>query len=329
MPLNLFIDTNIYLSFFHLTSDDLEELKKLSVVLASGEIKLFLPEQVVQEFRRNRDAKVADGLKGLREQRLNLQFPQMCKDYSAYKRLRELQKEYDERHSALLKEIAVDISAQSLKADTLVQELFQQATRIPVSGLVDRARLRIEVGNPPGKDGSLGDAVNWEALLENVPAGQELHFITDDRDFASPLDQSGFNSFLLWEWKEKKASDLRPYRRLSEFFKSVFPQIELASEAEKDLLIAKLASSWSFASTHVTVGKLSGYSEFSDAQANAIVSAAVSNTQVNWILGDDDVKRLIDAVVRGREDRIESANLAALRELMALIDATQTPRVDN
>jgi hypothetical protein len=40
--INLFIDTNIYLSFFHLTSEDLEELKKLVVLIDKGEIALFV-----------------------------------------------------------------------------------------------------------------------------------------------------------------------------------------------------------------------------------------------------------------------------------------------
>lgn len=328
MPLNLFIDTNIYLSFFHLTSDDLEELKKLSVVLAKGKIKLFLPEQVMDEFRRNRDAKVADGMKRLREQRLNLQFPQICKDYPEYKKLRNLQKEYDECHSALLEQLSADVGSQRLKADTLVQELFDQATKIPTADLVERARRRMDLGNPPGKNGSLGDAVNWEALLESAPPGEELHFITDDRDFASPLGESEFNSFLLWEWREKKAADLQSYRRLSEFFKSKFPEIKLASEAEKDLLIAELTNSWTLAATHAAVGKLGGYSEFSDAQANAIVSAAVSNTQVSWILGDEDVKRLVAGVVSGREDRIDPDNLAKLLELRTQIEATEAPEDD-
>jgi hypothetical protein len=31
--INLFIDTNIFLSFFHLTNEDLEELKKLVALI--------------------------------------------------------------------------------------------------------------------------------------------------------------------------------------------------------------------------------------------------------------------------------------------------------
>ena len=54
--MNIFIDTNVYLSFYHLSSDDLEELKKLVVLAREGKVVLLLPEQVIDEFRRNRAA---------------------------------------------------------------------------------------------------------------------------------------------------------------------------------------------------------------------------------------------------------------------------------
>jgi len=54
MSLNLFIDTNILLSFYHLTSDDLEELRKLSALLKKREVRLFVPDQVVHEFASRR-----------------------------------------------------------------------------------------------------------------------------------------------------------------------------------------------------------------------------------------------------------------------------------
>ena len=61
--MNLFIDTNIFLSFYHLSSADLEELRKLVVLIDQGRLKLYLPSQVVDEFRRNRDNKIADAIK--------------------------------------------------------------------------------------------------------------------------------------------------------------------------------------------------------------------------------------------------------------------------
>jgi hypothetical protein len=39
--MNVFIDTNILLSFFYLSGDDLEELKKLIVLLQKDKVKLW------------------------------------------------------------------------------------------------------------------------------------------------------------------------------------------------------------------------------------------------------------------------------------------------
>jgi predicted nucleic acid-binding protein len=65
--ITLFIDTNVLLSFYHLTSEDIEELKKLVVLVESKEIELIVPKQVENEFWRNRGAKISDAMKKLRE----------------------------------------------------------------------------------------------------------------------------------------------------------------------------------------------------------------------------------------------------------------------
>lgn len=77
--MNLFIDTNIFLSFFHLTNDDLDELHKLTVLLENKQITLWLTEQVRDEFARNRENKISEAVKKLSEQRSKPQFPQICK----------------------------------------------------------------------------------------------------------------------------------------------------------------------------------------------------------------------------------------------------------
>jgi predicted nucleic acid-binding protein len=120
--MNLFIDTNIFLSFFHLTSDDLEELRKLAVLIDQNKVRPYLTDQVLSEFRRNRENKIAQALKGLKDQRLNLQFPQMCKDYPEFGVLRDLQKKYEKAHSTLLQKLAKDVADQTLKADGTLKE---------------------------------------------------------------------------------------------------------------------------------------------------------------------------------------------------------------
>ena len=315
--MNLFIDTNIFLSFYHFTSDDLEELKKLRVLLEEQALTLLIPRQVINEFRRNRQNKIADALNRLQGQRLNLQFPQVCKDYDEYVLLRELQKQYEKHHSALIKKITDQAWKESLKADKTVNELFHNATIVETDDeIVARARLRVDTGNPPGKNGSLGDAINWEVLLEHVPDGEDLFFVTEDKDYFSPLDKSKFNFFLLKEWVETKSSELVFYRQLSALFKDHYPDISLASELGKEVLIQQLAASSNFTQTHNVIAKLSKYSEFTATQANNIVETAISNSQIYWILGDEDVHDFITSVIKSNERKIDHDNLRELDEML-------------
>lgn len=315
--MNLFIDTNVYLSFYHLTNDDLEELHKLAIFVREKRINLLIPQQVIEEFRRNRENKIADSLKRLQQQKLNLQFPQICKDYEEYTLLRNLQKEYDKNHAALLKRIAEDVGSESLKADTTIRELFELGNLIRTSEqLISRSRNRVDMGNPPGKKGSLGDAINWEALLAEVVEGENLFFITDDHDYCSPLDDNLFDAYLLEEWTRKKKSSLIFYKRLSLFFKDHYPQIELASDYETDSLIRDLSHSSSFAQTHSIIAQLGNYFDFSAAQVNDIIDAALSNTQVRWIIGDHDVQEFIRNVVSNYEEKIEPYKLSLIIDLL-------------
>ena len=99
--MELFIDTNIFLNFYHLSKDDLEELRKLVALVAEGTITLYLPEQVINEFYRNRDAKLADALKKFQQEHLNNQFPQICKEYTEYTEMRKSSTKYNKAKSRL------------------------------------------------------------------------------------------------------------------------------------------------------------------------------------------------------------------------------------
>ena len=317
VPANLFIDTNILLSFYHFTSDDLAQLRKLAAAVQKRDILLLVPDQVVDEFRRNRDAKIADALKGLRAQKLAFQYPQMCKDYSEYGELRELQGDYEQKHARLVERVLEDASHENLNADDIVQQLFSlgQSIRTTPEILAD-ARTRIELGNPPGKSGSLGDAVNWEALLEGAPSGQTLHFVTEDRDYWSALDSGAFSSFLIDEWTDTKECALKPYKRLSDFLSEDFPEIRLADESEKDALIEGFAGSPNFGTTHMLVAQLRRLGGFTVSQANAILAASVGNNQVGWIAEDPDVCELLRGVIAGRREQLDEELVKAVEELI-------------
>lgn len=317
LGLNLFIDTNVLLTFYHFSGEDLEELKRLSVLIKAKKARLFVPGQVGDEFRRNREAKIADAIGSLREQKLPARYPRFCQDYAEYAEMCELQKQYEKSRSALIDKVLADSAGKSLKADGIIDELLSRGeTVIVTAALLDLARIRIDLGNPPGKSGSLGDAVNWECLLDAVPDGEELHFITDDRDYASPLYRETFNEFLLDEWRARKGSDLVSYRRLSAFFAAKFPKIKLASEIEKELLIQELAASGTFRQTHSLVAKLSKWPDFTVDQASAILNAAVNNSQVGWIASDYDVRRLLESAIAGKQDALDVELLGDVLKMM-------------
>jgi PIN domain len=269
----------------------LEELKKLTALIDNGAIQLFLPTQVKDEFLRNRGAKIADAMKKLKEARFDLSFPLFAKDYEEYKVLRDLMKKADVLHAALISKIKFDAEAELLSADKLVASLFEMAKVILTSDeIYSRASKRVQLGNPPGKQGSIGDAVSWECLLREVPNGDDIHVVSGDRDFRSQLSDTHVHEFLEEEWYETKESNLFFYTKISDFFKCKFPNIKIAAELERDLLIQRLAQSSTFANTHVVIAKLLVQTDFSPAQVEQLVEVPDSNSQVGWIIGDADVR---------------------------------------
>lgn len=315
--MNLFIDTNIFLSFYHLASDDLEELKKLHVLIKEKKLNLHIPQQVIDEFKRNRDNKISDSLKTLLDQKFNFQFPQICKDYGEYNDLRGHLKELSSSHSELIKKLKEDIENHNLKADKLIKSLFTHGITIDNDDdLVGKAKLRYDRGNPPGKNRSLGDAINWESMLENIPELEDLYFISEDRDYCSPLNNNKFNSYLDEEWHKTKKSDLHFFKRISNFFKEKFPDIKLASELQKELAIRSLSSSHNFTQTHNIISKLNKHSDFTITQINDMVSAANSNNQVSWIITDDDVFDFYKKITDGNEEKLNQDELKDLKKIL-------------
>lgn len=307
---NIFIDTNVFLSFYHFTSDDLEELKKLAVLARERKVFIFLPKQVVHEFYRNRANKIAEAIKKLRVQKTALQVPQISKQYEEYDALLDANNEVEKNISKILNNMQRDAINISLEADSLIDELFTVSIQIDRSEeLINRARLRVELGDPPGKRGSIGDAVNWESLLHEVPDGEDLIFICGDGDFFSPLDREAIDPYLVDEWTHKKGSSIQPYDRISRMFRAHFPDIELASELEKELCIQQLVTSRSFTRTHRSIAKLAQFYEFTPSELKEIVEATIVNKQIYWISRDPDVNQFLVAILDGREDEIDPENL--------------------
>lgn len=313
---SIFIDTNILLNIYHFSGDDLEELDKLALLLRNSKATLYLPDQVKDEFYRNRDNKIADALKEFKKEKIDRQFPQMTKQYDEYKKMRDAIKAFEENKQAILEKLKADIITNNLKADKIVEELFANATYIPTSDeIFNKAKVRFDLGRPPGKNKSYGDAINWECLKAIVPNGEELFFITDDSDYLSDVDSNNFNPYLFSEWQSDKASTLTLYKNLTGFFREKFPEIILVNEYEKNLLIEKLAKSSNFARTHSVLAQLATFDDFTREQANEIILASVSNSQIYWISQDPDVNEILSKIARTHHTLIDPDLLGRFDEI--------------
>lgn len=295
--MRLFIDSNIFLSFYSFTNEDLAELDKLALLIRDGEIDLLLPKQVIDETTRNRARTINDSFKKFRETKISLQFPSYCKKYGQYASMQKCAEQLKEFHREMASDIQKDIENKELPADSLIRQLFSLAIKMDnTEQVVDRARMRIDLGNPPGKNGSLGDAMIWETLLSKVEKGDNLCIVSDDSDYSSPLDKDRLNEFLLLEWGDAKGSELYFYRSLSKFFKENSLEIDLETENEKDSFIRGLAESPNFASTHALIAKLSEYGGYTQKQVEDLIDALVANSQVHMIIGDRDVQEFYQGV---------------------------------
>ncbi len=307
MTKHIFIDTNIFLNFYRYSNDDLEELKKISHLINEGEIILYITQQVVDEFTRNRDSAVTESYKKFDEIKVDQSFPYICKTYEEdYQFLRDTIKKFSEAKNTLAAKLVSDIENNTLKADDVVKTIFSSSKIIATEDdRLNKAITRYNLGNPPGKNNSYGDALNWETLLQLVPNSQNIYFITDDKDFKSQFDKNKFNSFLVSEWKSKKKSEVMFYNQLSVFFKDNYPEIILREEEAKNKLINALSKSNNFSTTHTIISLLSEYADFTANQVRQLVEIAISNNQVYWIAEDEDVYTFFRNLVKGRIDLID------------------------
>jgi rRNA-processing protein FCF1 len=315
--MQLFIDTNILLSFYALNQEDLGELRKLADRVINKEVTLLITDQIIDEFYRNREQRIEGSLKSFYGQTFNPQLPQICESYpEEADKLRSALKDYEQAHSVMVARLAIDIKAKNLQTDQIIRSFFENGHKVELDqAIIDRARLRMGVGNPPGKNNSLGDAINWECLLNVVPDQTDLFLISGDKDYSSPLGDDDLSGFLRDEWERRKQSKILFYRRLSGFFKDQFPDISMANSRDRDFLVRELSSSQSLADVQKIVTRLVSYPEFTAGQANGILLAALNNQRVAWSIDDESVRGFLLNIMTRYQQYLDIEMLDRLRSL--------------
>jgi hypothetical protein len=186
------------ISFYGYSKDDLEELRKLIPIVGNRSHILLITQQLKDEFYRNREKKISETLGNFEKHPLKIDIPQIFEGYDEYKTMKQAMKETVKLRSNLIDRFRQEVVDNTLVADKIVEELFSKGESIEVDKeVVERATLRIQAGNPPGKGKSLGDAINWECLLERISESENLHLVSQDADYSSDFDKDCLAQFLL------------------------------------------------------------------------------------------------------------------------------------
>lgn len=280
-PINLFIDTNVLLGFYRFTNDDLETLSKLEdIIIKTDRIKLYVTQQQIDEFYRNRDNVIKQSIDSMKVERPIL--PKTFSEHSEYSNAVREARELIAKINKIKQDTLNQALKGKLKADAIVKNIFKSPVDT-TQDIIERAKMRMAVGNPPGKNGSLGDAINWEVLLESVVSTDvlnDVHIISYDVDYRSMLDETKINTFLGSEWSGKKFGTVYLYRSLNDFFSKHFPDIELVDEAIKDGLIEQIGTANSFDNARSLIAQLYKLGNLSEGQAKSLFQSSTKNDQV-------------------------------------------------
>lgn len=302
------IDTNILLSLYDYTDDDLQKLEELADAVEAGKVVLYLAKQTVDEFKRNRAGKLADIISALEKKpKGDKSLPRICDGFAERDAFLQSMEVALSLRAELIKQVRLKASTGELKADGLIAKLMAAAKTLEHDPkIIEAARLRRDLGQPPGKRESLGDQIIWETLLASVAKGQPMTILSRDGDWSSLLTGQ-IEPVLAEEWaREKKGATLTLAKTLNEFLKSMDIDVEVSNDPDKEFQVNRLCNSGAFGTTHAAIEKLQSYDHFNPPQVSKMVEAFFENSQVGWISGDSDVNEFYTKLVANHAALIDA-----------------------
>ena len=187
----LFIDANQYLGLYGIPSG-----KKLLAALQEKRDHIFVTAQVVDEVNRNK-VKVTAVFLNIQVQKLEMNSAavpvhllsnadgRVAPMVEQLEKTHSMVKEMKEEFKKLTREVLEHVGQSKDEVSRGLDVLFGQAVA-PDEKELYRARLRKEVGNPPGKkDNPLGDELSWEQILSHCKEKPRLWIITKDSDYGT------------------------------------------------------------------------------------------------------------------------------------------------
>lgn len=216
----LFIDANAYLEFFASSQGGIQKLLPALVELKD---EIFVTRQVVSEVERNKLKVAANSLRSHLDN-LKIQSVRLPEhlDPTPERRIANWNKKAAALAASgktirleleeLLSEILESVRSSSDSTSMALAKVFSRALE-PSDVILSRARLRKELGNPPGKsDDPLGDQLSWEMLIDALKPGEAVWLITKDGDYATEVKGNRYlNSYLMRDLVAKHSQPVDCY----------------------------------------------------------------------------------------------------------------------
>ena len=250
----LFVDTNVLLDFYRIRKSDVS-LKYIEQLEACRD-RLILGSQVEMEYKKNRQRVIVESLNNFgTPDWARLTAPALVADLQAMKIVERKKAEISTQKNRVTEKIQ-RILSDPIHHDPVyqsLQRLFKHTSPCNLSrdnkerfAVRRNARKRFILGYPPRKQGdtSIGDAVNWEWIVEcSRKTGKHVVVVTRDTDYGAIYNgKSYLNDWLKQEFSERvsKKRKIVLTEKLSQGLKLVHAAVTKEMEKEENLLLAEL-----------------------------------------------------------------------------------------
>lgn len=229
----IFIDTNIMLDFYRIKGE--RYTLSLLKYIDSHHDKIITSSQVEMEYKKNRQRVITQSLNSIKAPDWGgLSAPAFLCDAKPIKAIKKNKKEIVSQLARLKKrtESVLNNPSKTDPVYRVLQRLFKNKSKFNLSrenkdrfAIRRLARKRFMLGYPPRKsnDISLGDAINWEWIIQcAVDSKKDIVIVSRDSDYGiSYSKKSIINDWLLQEFKSRvsKKKKLILTDSLSEAFK--------------------------------------------------------------------------------------------------------------
>ncbi len=248
----LFVDANIWLDFYRArTEAALSLLDHLEAI--SGQI--IVTYQLEMEFKKNRQVAILEGMQELKPPP-QIARPGLFSDAQAVKKMQSGLHTAEVRVKKLRARFAKALEKPTTNDPVykVCQRIFHKDDDLVLRrddkvrhAIRRRAFRRFLLGCPPRKrsDTSIGDAVNWEWMVDRAIAKKaELVIVSRDSDYGVTLDGRGvINDHLHQEFSERvsKKRKVLLFAKLSDALKLFSVPVTAQEEQEERDLIAESA----------------------------------------------------------------------------------------